>query len=308
MPVERQEIETFLALCEELHFGRTAVRLRISPARVTQLIQKTERRIGAPLFERTTRGVLLTDLGRQLQQDLLPAHRAVEAAVRLAVQAAKGVSGELRLGFLGGANGRNLIDLARIFEARHPEATTRLQLETEVGNHLQPLRDDRIDVLATLLPVKEPDLVVGPVVLRESMVMAVHEDHAIARRGRASLEDLADEPVVLSSGNDYWVEHFVPRHTPSGRPVERTHTVDSLQAGIALIASGQGIGPVVAQFAQYNEQPEIVYVPLDEGPVIESALVWSAARESELIRAFARLAEARGPVALDWNPAATETA
>ena len=83
--MERQEIETFLALCEELHFGRTAKRLRISPARVTQLIQKTERRIGGALFERTTRGVVLTDLGRQLQRDLAPAHRAVEEAIRLAV-------------------------------------------------------------------------------------------------------------------------------------------------------------------------------------------------------------------------------
>ena len=306
--MERQEIETFLTLCEELHFGRTAARLRISPARVTQLIQKAERRIGGSLFSRTTRGVVLTDLGHQLQQDLAPAHRAVEKAVRLAAQTAKGVSGELRLGFLGTASGRHLVDLARAFEARHPEVTTRLQLEAEIGDHLRPLRESKVDLLATLLPVKEPGLVVGPVVLREALLMAVPENHAIAKRGRASLEDLADNPAVLSTSENYWIDHFVPRTTPSGRPIERTHCIDSLQAGIALIASGQGIGPIVTQFAQYNQHPGITYVPLDGAPIIESALIWSAARETELIRAFARLAEARGSLTLNWHPPAAETA
>jgi DNA-binding transcriptional LysR family regulator len=306
--VERQEIEAFLTLCEELHFGRTATRMRISPARVTQLIQKTERRIGAPLFERTARGVVITDLGRQLHRDLGPAHRAVDEAVRLAVQAAKGIGGELRLGFLGTANGRHLAELVRTFEARHPGTQAHLPLEAEVGDHLRPLRADRVDLLATFLPVNEPDLVVGPVVLRESLVMAVPDDHPIAIRGHSSFEDLDGQSVILAGGDDYWVEHFVPRTTPSGRLVDRTHRIDSLQAGLSLILAGKGIGPAVTQFAMYNQHPGITYVPLDGGPVIESALIWSAARETELIRSFARLAEAHGPVTLDWSPAAPETA
>lgn len=307
--MERQEIETFLALCDELHFGRTAKRLRISPARVTQLIQKTERRVGAPLFERTTRGVALTDLGRQFQRDLEPAQQAVERAVRRTVQAAKGISGELRLGFTGTASGRHLIEIARAFEARHPDARANLQLESELRDHLQPLREDRVDVLATLLPVEEPDLIVGPVILREPLLMAVPEGHAIAQRGRATYEDLADNPVILATAEDpgYWIEHFVPRLTPSGRPIERTYRLDTLQAGLALFASGKGIGPVVTQFAQYNQHPGIAYVPLEGSPVIESALVWSAARETELIRSFAGIADNRGPVWLDWSPA-SETA
>lgn len=308
--MERQEIETFLSLCEELHFGRTAKRLRISPARVTQLIQKTERRIGGALFERTARGVVLTELGRQLQRDLAPAHLAVEEAVRLAAQAAKGIDGELLLGFLGTANGRHLVDLAHAFEANHPGASVRLQLETEVGDHLAPLRANRIDVLTTLLPVREPDLVVGPVVLRESLLMAVPEGHPIAKRGRASLEDLADNPVIHSTAEkyDYWLDHFVPRRTPSGRLIEQRIGVDTLQAGVALILAGRGIGPIISQFAQYNQHPGIAYLPLDGVPVVESALVWSAARENALVRAFARLAEARGPLTLDWSPAGAEAA
>jgi len=303
--MERQEIETFLVLCEELHFGRTAKRLRISPARVTQLIQKVERRIGAALFERNTRGVSLTDLGRRFQRDLAPAHEAVEEIVRRTVQAAKGVSGELRLGFLGTANGRHLLELAQQFEARRPGTTARLVLEAEVGDHLRPLREDRADVLAVPLPVHEDGFAVGPVVLRERLLLAVPEGHPIVRRGYGTLEDLADNPVVVAAGDpdDYWIDHFTPRQAPSGRSIEREHVVESLQAGVALVMAGKGIGPIIAQFAQYNQHPGIAYVPFEHGPTVQSALIWSAARETELIREFARLAEAHGPVTLDWPPA-----
>ncbi|MEV3939326.1 LysR family transcriptional regulator [Glycomyces sp. NPDC049804] len=304
--MERQEIETFLVLCEELHFGRTAKRLHLSPARVTQLIQKVERRIGAPLFERNTRGVALTDLGRRFQKDLGPAHQAVEESIRRTAQAAKGMSGELRLGFLGTANGQHLDALAREFEALRPRTTMRLVLEAQIGDHLRPLREDRADVLAVPLPVVENGVVVGPVVLRERLLMAVPEGHPIAQRGYGTYEDLADNPVVVSSQDDdsYWIDYFVPRRTPSGRAIERTHLVESLQAGIVLVVAGRGIGPIISQFAKFNQHPGIAYVPLEHAPVVESVLIWSAARETDLIRDFARLAEAAGPVLLDWPPAA----
>lgn len=300
--MERQEIETFLVLCDELHFGRTAQRLHLSPARVTQLIQKIERRIGAALFDRTTRGVTLTDLGRQFHRDLAPAHEAVEKIVQRTIQAAKGLDGELRLGFLGTANGRHLVELAQLFETRQPCVAPRVVLEAEVGDHLRPLREKRVDVLVVPLPVREEGIVVGPVVLRERLLMAVPEGHPIAHQGYGTLEDLAENPVIVAAGDpeDYWIDYFVPSRTPSGRPIERTHLVESLQAGIALVMAGKGIGPILAQFAQYNQHPGIAYVPIENGPAVASALTWRADRETELIRDFARLAEAHGPVTLDW--------
>ncbi|NUS17670.1 MAG: LysR family transcriptional regulator, partial [Streptomyces sp.] len=104
--MERYEIEAFLALAEELHFGRTAVRLRITTARVSQVIGKLERRVGAPLFERTSRSVSLTPIGRRLHEDLRPAFERLEAALATAVAAGRGVTGELRVGFVGAAAGR----------------------------------------------------------------------------------------------------------------------------------------------------------------------------------------------------------
>jgi DNA-binding transcriptional LysR family regulator len=74
--VEEQEIRAFLALAEERHFGRAAQRLHVSTARVSQLIKKLERRIGVSLFERTSRKVVLTPVGQQLDDDLRYANPA----------------------------------------------------------------------------------------------------------------------------------------------------------------------------------------------------------------------------------------
>ncbi|WP_244177817.1 LysR family transcriptional regulator [Streptomyces atriruber] len=73
--MERDELERFLLLAEELHFGRTAERMRLSRARASQLVQRLERRVGAPLFIHSSRRVGLAALGRQLRADLEPHHR-----------------------------------------------------------------------------------------------------------------------------------------------------------------------------------------------------------------------------------------
>ncbi|MER5279062.1 LysR family transcriptional regulator [Streptomyces sp. NPDC002809] len=83
MYVDQNELECFLVLAEELHFGRTAARLHLSRARVSQLIQKLERHVGAPLFTRTSRRVALTRLGSRFREDLEPHYRGIENASRV---------------------------------------------------------------------------------------------------------------------------------------------------------------------------------------------------------------------------------
>jgi DNA-binding transcriptional LysR family regulator len=97
--LELRDIEIFLALAEELHFGRTAERLHVSPARVSQAIKKQERLIGVELFVRTSRSVLLTPAGERLRDELAPGHRQIQAATTSAAAAARGIGGELRVGY-----------------------------------------------------------------------------------------------------------------------------------------------------------------------------------------------------------------
>src|SRR5690349_3586026 len=97
--LERHELEAFLAVAEELHFGRAAERLRVSTARVSQAVRTLERRVGVALFDRTSRRVELSPVGRALYDDLRPAWSRIVAGFGRAVEAGRGFTGTLRACF-----------------------------------------------------------------------------------------------------------------------------------------------------------------------------------------------------------------
>ncbi|TDD24510.1 LysR family transcriptional regulator [Nonomuraea diastatica] len=284
-------MEAFLVLADEMHFGRTAERLRLSQPRVSQTIRKLERRIGAPLFERTSRRVELTRLGAQLRDDLQPLYQGLTAAMDRATATARGVHGTLRVGFLGVGAGELTPTIMDGFRARHPGCEVQMR-ETHFSDPLGPLRAGDVDVLLTRLPVTEPDLTVGPVVLTEPRVLAVPARHPFTRRSSVSLEDLARDTVfgVTGPAPGYWWDFHVPRFTPSGRPIPRGQDISTFQELLALIAAGQGISPVAASVERYYNRPDIAFVPFEDAPDTDVAVVWRTAAGTARIRAFVQAA------------------
>src|SRR5919201_5510973 len=96
--VELRHLRAFLAVAEELHFGRAADRLRVTPSRVSQLVRALETIVGGPLFDRTSRRVALTPTGARLHERVAPACDAIHRAVDDLRTAIDGITGELRLG------------------------------------------------------------------------------------------------------------------------------------------------------------------------------------------------------------------
>ncbi|RZQ61215.1 LysR family transcriptional regulator [Amycolatopsis suaedae] len=283
--MEWREIEIFLTLADELHFGRTAERLRVSQARVSQSIRKVERRIGAPLFDRTSRRVALTPIGARLRDDLLPGYRAILAGIDRAVAAGRGVTGVLRAGFEA-PGVADLVALDR-FRARHPGCVLEIR-EVDFADPFAMLRDGEVDVLVTLLPVDEPGLTAGPAVYTEPMVLAVPARHRLAGRASVTLDDLAHDPVLRAAHppRPYW-EPDDPWHTPGGEPVRRGEPVATFQELLASVAAGKGICPLAAHAAAYFARPTIAYVPFTGAPSVHWGLVWRTAGETALVRAFA---------------------
>jgi DNA-binding transcriptional LysR family regulator len=285
--VERRDIEIFLTLAEELHFGRTAERLHVSTARVSQTIRKLERRIGAALFERTSRRVGLTPIGHRLEEDLRPAHQQILEGIDRAIAAGRGIDGELRVAFVGTAVGQFLHQVATAFHRQHAAC------------HVQVL--DEADLVLVPVEVAEPDLVTSPVLFHEATVLAVSARHPFARRESVSLEDLARDKVLRPrSLPDYMDESLVPRRTPGGRPVERGPEFGTVQEMLSLVGAGQGIFPVPAHAARFDTRPDIVYVPIRDGLRRERRFIWRATAETHRIRAFTQVA--REVVARSPNP------
>ncbi|MEJ3748643.1 LysR family transcriptional regulator [Actinomycetes bacterium KLBMP 9797] len=286
--MELRDIEIFLTLAQELHFGRTAERLHVTPAPVSQAIKKQERRIGATLFARTSRNVTLTPIGRQLFDDLQPIQRDLRESLERAALAARAQTGVLRLGMLG-SNLDDLRPTLDAFRTRRPECALEI-----VHNHFSdpfgPLRRNEIDLQINWLPIEEPDLTIGPIVHTEPIVLAVSTDHPLAHRDRVHYEDLADYQVPASTAPDYWAATLVPSHTPSGRAIPRGPFVANFQEIATVVAAGNAVCPVHEHATRYYARPDIRYLPIADAPPAQWALVWRTGAETPLTRTFAGIA------------------
>jgi DNA-binding transcriptional LysR family regulator len=293
--MELRDIEIFLALAEELHFGRTADRLHVSSARVSQSIAKLERRIGARLFARTSRRVELTPIGAQLREDLSAGYQRILEGTRRAAAAAQGSTHTLTLG-LHGPQAHDCAHIIDLFKARHPEVDLRIR-EVYFTDPFSPLRNGSADVVTSWLPVREPDLTVGPVVVADPLLLMVAEDHPLASRDRVGMEDLGDWPLPQSAEPvpEYWLQTLVPTRTPSGRPIRRGPKVATFQEVAAVVAAGEAVCLVHGDADRYYRWPGLKYLRPYDAPTGRWALVWSTAAETALIRALARAAEDAGP-------------
>ncbi|MEV8635518.1 LysR family transcriptional regulator [Streptosporangium sp. NPDC051023] len=289
--MERRDIEIFLELGRELHFGRAAENLHVSTARVSQTIKALERRFGVPLFERTSRRVALTPIGRRLHDDLSPAYQQILDGIERAITAGRGVDGVLRVGFIGTAVSRFLYEAADAFRTLHPTCQVQIR-ESPYSGGTAPLTSDEIDVLlAVVSPYADPDLAVSPVLFRENPMLAVSARHPFGRRASVSLDDLARERVLRPRLiPDHLDEALVPRHTPNGSPVERGPVFDTIQEMLALVGVGRGVFPVPTHAVQYDARPDVTYVPLLDGPPFEWRLIWRATAETNRVRAFVQAA------------------
>lgn len=288
--MELRDIEIFLVLAEELHFGRTAERLRITPSRVSHVIKKAERRIGGPLFARTSRTVRLTPLGERLRDDLLPAHRRIRQAVDRAVAEARGVTGALRVGYSTPWCADLLLRAARIFRDRYADCTVHIQ-EVQLNDPHGPLRRGELDLQLSELPVAEPGITAGPTVLSEPRALLVPADHPLARRENLSMEDLADIPLIIPGGNfpQYMAAVHLPTHTPSGRAIPRGPVFTYWAEVLSLVAAGLGAFPVSARGAGYFGRPGVAFVPFLDAPPVEYGLLWPTSGHTSRAMAFVDL-------------------
>ncbi|WUX65356.1 LysR family transcriptional regulator (plasmid) [Streptomyces sp. NBC_01431] len=296
--MELRDIEIFLTLAEELHFGRTAERLHVSAARVSQAIKKQERTIGAALFERTSRAVRLTAVGERLREDLRPVYQGLKESLERARMTAQGKTDVLRIGMMP-VNAHDLRPFWDAFRTRHPQWGLRIRHAGFIDPWGQ-LRAGDIDVLVSWTPVEEPDLTVGPTLFTEHRVALAARDHILADRPSVSLEALGDHGVIgpVTPLPDYWEDAFIPYRTPSGRQIERPHSAANLDELFAIVAAGEAVNSLGAHVVRYYSRPDIVYIPLHDAPLLSWSLVWRSDVDNEMVRAFVRIVRDLGTAAL----------
>ena len=284
--VELRELRIFLALADELHFGRTAERLGISQPGVSEAVRVLESRLGVKVFDRTSRRVRLTPAGEELKRNLVPALAALDEALAETSSLSRAVRGLLRVGFVLTTEGPALSRLTAAFHARYPRCEVRLQ-EVETFDAYRALRRGDIDVLCNWLAVDEPDLTAGTAFAYFPRALAVAPAHRLAAKPAVSVEDLASEEVALlpPTTPSAVYDLLIPPRTPSGREIRRTQPVQTINEILSLVAQGRIVHPTSSAVPIFDRN-DVVLVPISDLPPLPLGLVWRTSQENPRIRAL----------------------
>ncbi len=282
-------MRAFLVAADELHFGRAAERLRVSPSRVSQLVRGMETRVGASLFERTTRRVELTPIGAQLYVDLTRVYDDLHASMRRAKSAATGLAGKVTVGYLTHCQDAGFTQLAADFHGRFPACEVGT-IDVTGSDYHDVLRNGSVDVLLGRFGAEPPPggLVQGPVIAREDWVLGVARGHPLAARDVVSVEELAGQAIfgVPDSFTGELVNPLYPARTPKGRPIPRRGIARTFAEVLTLVARGENVFPAGASFSAHYRHPEVVFVPLHGWPQATRTLLWRAHGNTALVTAF----------------------
>ncbi|MBY1011207.1 LysR family transcriptional regulator [Pseudomonas aeruginosa] len=279
--MELRHLRYFIAVAEELHFGRAAERLGISQPPLSQQIQALEEEIGARLFERTNRRVELTDAGRLFLDESRQVLALVDKAVLLARRAHLGELGELKIGFTSSAPFTSTIPSSiHAFRKAYPDVHLDLQ-EMSSRQVLKALLEEGLQV-GVIRPLALPDTVHWVELFREPLVAVLRADHPLAAGSEEGLAiaALAEEPFVFfprSYGTGLY-DQVIALTRQAGFSPRIAQEASEAMTIIGLVSAGLGVSILPASFRR-TRVDGVVYRTLSD-PEATTA-VWLVRRQKE---------------------------
>ena len=284
--MDLRHLRCFLAVAEELHFGRAAQRLSISQPPLSLTIRQLEDFVGAQLFIRNSKEVRLTAAGAALVPHARVVLDQVAEAARHAHDVARGVAGRLHVGFVGAMLFKRMPQLLKRFQAAHPGLKIILR-ELNSQDQLVELAHDQLDIgfnYATRVPEGMAHLLISS----EPFLCCLPEEHPLARHEQIALGVLRDEPFVLFTRTvspEYYERILTVCHAAGFHPEVR-HEVRHWLSVVSLVSQGMGVALVPAALRQ-SAMPGAVFVPLVESTV--PSQVWCVWKRNREEGALARL-------------------
>jgi DNA-binding transcriptional LysR family regulator len=265
MNIELRHLRYFIAVAEELHFGRAAARLNISQPPLSQQIQILEQQVGARLLARTNRSVSLTAAGKQFLADSRQVLSLVNDAAARAERLHLGETGELRLGFTSSAPFISAVShTLSTFRRHYPDVHIQTR-EINTREQIVPLNEGSLD-LGLMRNTQLPDTLAWEVILREPLMA----------QPSVTLAELAKEPFVFFDphvGTGLYDDILGLMRRYGLSPVI-TQEVGEAMTIIGLVAAGLGVSILPASFkrVQLNEMRWVAIA--EEDAVSEMWLVW----------------------------------
>ncbi len=274
--IELRVWRQFLALAEELHFGRAAQRLHITQPPLTQAIQALERELGVPLFLRTRRSVALAPAGAALVEPVRRLLAAADGLPHVAQAAAAGRAGQLRLAFVSSVSYGPLPGWLRSFRAVHPEVALALR-EATLDVQLAAFDADEIDAGFVLhAPGAAPPGLAAWPALAEPLLMALPESHPAAAAAAPRWADIAAEPLVIFPRQiaPSLYDGVLATYRAHGSTPRIAQEAIQMQTIVNLVSAGIGVAWVPESVTRL-QRPGVVYRPVGGVALqAETSLVW----------------------------------
>lgn len=275
MNIELRHLRYFVAVAEELHFGRAAARLSISQPPLSQQIQALEQQIGARLLARTNRSVTLTLAGKQFLADSRQILAQVNEAAARAERLHQGEAGELRIGFTSSAPFVKAVsDTLSVFRRDFPDVHLQTR-EMNTREQIAPLIEGTLD-LGLLRNTPLPETLNHAVIVHEPLLAVIPRDHLLAKKTRVTQAELAQEPFVFFDphvGTGLYDDILGLMRRYNLAPVI-TQEVGEAMTILGLVSAGLGVSILPASFKRLQLN-EMRWVPLAEDDAVsEMWLVW----------------------------------
>ncbi len=282
-------LEPFVAVAEELHFGRAANRLHMSQPPLSRQIRQLEEELGVQLLVRGRHGVRLTPAGRSFLEEARATLARAEAAARIARRVAEGQVGRLRVGHVDAGSSELLPGVLRALHERAPDV--RLVVEENTSEALaEAVEAGELDVAFVRPPVARPNLA-SEAVDEEEFVVAVPDRHRLAEAETVELAALAEEPFILPPRilNRVFHDCVMDACEEAGFRPNVADEAFPASSVMLLVAAGVGISMVPALTAEHLCQRGVTFRPINDPPVLGLNLVWRPTEASEIVEAFMAL-------------------
>src|SRR5215212_2572560 len=291
--MELRRLRYFMAVAEELSFNRAAKRLHISQPPLSNQIKQLEEELEVRLFERSSRGVRMTEAGELLLEEARRIFVQVDQTVSVIRRVGHGEVGYLTLGFVPSASNEVLPPILRAFRNRFPEVDLFLR-EMRPDRIVERLRDKQIDAGFVYLPFEDPSLNIE-CVSREPLVLALPETHPLAPEPRVELQSVAEEPFILPARYQK-MPGLYGQVTGACReagfvPNAVQKDVWLMQTIVGLVAGGTGVALVPASLRNFRRKGVVYRTVRGLSPTVEMGMVWRRGDSSAVLWAFLDVVE-----------------
>lgn len=264
--IELRHLRHFIALAEELHFGRAARRCHISQPPFSVSIRQLEDSLGLPLVQRSTHEVRLTAAGSAFYEDAVKVVSQFDRAHITAMRVNQGLEGSLNVGFFASMLYRGLDEAVNVFQEEHPDVALHL-VELSTSDQVPALLRHRINY-GFVHSAEMPDTIQSEELVREPFVLCVPVTHGAAKKKRVQLSDYAQEPFVLFSRafSPTYYDQVVSICVTAGFHPEIQHEARHWLTVLALVSKGMGITLVPRSLTTFQLNT-LAFVEIGDNPV-----------------------------------------